>query len=49
MKKVAIIFGVYGKSVYLCTRFREARPFEAGRNGGGRKKSSLKVLHKERK
>ena len=48
-KKVAIIFGVYGKSVYLCTRFREARPFEAARNVGGRKKSSLKVLHKERK
>ena len=26
-KKVAIIFGYYRKSVYLCTRFREARPF----------------------
>ncbi|GEM_PF-4926196 len=42
-------FGDYGKSAYLCTRFREARPCEAARNGGGRKKSSLKVLHKERK
>ena len=41
--------GYYGKSVYLCTRFREARPCEAAWNGGGRKKSSLKVLHKERK
>ncbi len=24
---MAIIFGVYGKRLYLCTRFREARPF----------------------
>ena len=33
LKKVAIIFGVYGKRLYLCTRFREARPCEAVRSG----------------
>ena len=32
-KKVVIIFGSYGKRLYLCTRFREARPCEAVRNG----------------
>ena len=26
-------FGDYGKSAYLCTRFREARPCEAARTG----------------
>ena len=25
--------GYYGKRLYLCTRFREARPCEAVRNG----------------
>ena len=32
-KKVVIIFGSYGKRLYLCTRFREARPCEAVRIG----------------
>ena len=41
--------GYYGKSVYLALAFGKQGLFEAARNGGGRKKSSLKVLHKERK
>ena len=44
MKKVVIIFGYYGKSVYLCTRFREARPCEAGRNGGRKKEEFIESL-----
>ena len=32
-KKVVIIFGSYGKRLYLCTRFREAGPCEAVRIG----------------